>query len=74
MSWKKSDESPYVEPGEPLEAWAARIATLEPEVAASVIAYSRRIAADHQAPKADREFSKAQAQAVEQAVARVTRR
>ena len=53
-----------------LDAWADKIAALEPDVAAGVARYAARLAADRRLGKADRDLATAQADAVRRAVRR----
>ncbi|HUY36723.1 MAG TPA: hypothetical protein VMV69_28575 [Pirellulales bacterium] len=55
---------------EGLDEWADKIAALEPDVPAAVARYALRLASDRRLPKDDRDFAKAQADAVRRAVRR----
>jgi hypothetical protein len=48
--------------------WAERIVSLEPDLRAGIVAYATRLAADRRVPKSDRDFAKAQADAIERAI------
>jgi hypothetical protein len=56
-----------------LDAWADKIAALEPDVAAGVAAYAGRLASDRRLAKDDRRFAAAQADAIRRALRRVSR-
>lgn len=53
-----------------LDAWADTVAALELEVRDRIAARARRMAANRRLRKADREFAKAQADAIVRAVVR----
>jgi len=53
-----------------LDAWADKIAALEPDVAAGVARYAARLAADRRLGKADRDLATAQVDAIRRAVRR----
>lgn len=55
---------------QPLDAWADTIAALESEVRKRIEARARRMATNRRLRKADREFAKAQADAIGRAVVR----
>lgn len=67
---KQSKRKPTHQEESPLDQWAKQIATLEPEVAAGVVKYAKRLAADRRLAKGDRDFALAQAKAVAQAIRR----
>ncbi|HUY37172.1 MAG TPA: hypothetical protein VMV69_30965 [Pirellulales bacterium] len=53
-----------------LDAWADKIAALEPDIAAEVARVATRLAADRRIPKVDRDFAQAQVDAVRRALRR----
>lgn len=53
-----------------LDAWADKIASLEPAVAAGVMSYAGRLASDRRLPADDRRFAAAQANAIRRAIRR----
>lgn len=53
-----------------LDTWADKIAALEADVAASVVAYAGRLADDRRLAKDDRRFAAAQADAIKRALRR----
>lgn len=57
-----------------LDAWADSVAALEPDLAAGVASYANRLAADPRLAKADRDFAKAQAEAIRRALRRAKTR
>ncbi len=57
-----------------LDEWADQIASLEPEVRDSILARALRMAANRRLRKDDREFARAQAEAIGRAVVRMKSR
>ncbi len=53
-----------------LDAWADKIAALEPDVAAGVAAWATTLATDRRLSKVDRDFAQAQLDAVRRALRR----
>jgi hypothetical protein len=70
MKRKATEPMSNEESGKALDEWAERIAALEPDVAAGVASYAKRLAGDTRLAKADRQFAAAQADAIRRAIRR----
>ena len=57
-----------------IDEWAEQIANLKPEVVKGVVMYAERLATDGRLSQADRNFAKAQADAVRRATRRLKSR